>query len=121
MHRKWTRVQILDKAGCISRSANTLGEGCASNYPLSMGKIVGKTELFNLGMATGLREGKTEFKSVKLRLKIDLKSHPLDIFTIVNSLEISTTHDVMVNKLDYPTIVSGLSSQGVVHTSGFTP
>ena len=51
-----TRVQILDEADCISYNTNTLGKGMnlLSNY----GQIVGQTELFNLGMATGLGEGK---------------------------------------------------------------
>ena len=38
--------------------------------PSAMGKIVGQTGLFNLGMATCLGEG-------KLCLKIDLVSHPV--------------------------------------------
>ena len=37
--------------------------------PLVMGKIVGQTRFFSLGEAT-------EFKPVKLRLKIDLVSYP---------------------------------------------
>ena len=41
-----------------------------------MGKIVGQTRFFSLGEATSLEEGKTEFKPVKPRLKIDLVSYP---------------------------------------------
>ena len=54
-----TRVQTLDEAICISRSANTFGEGMKSTYsPSSKGQIVGQTELLNLDMTTSLGEGK---------------------------------------------------------------
>ena len=53
-----TRVQILDKAVCISHSVNTLGKGMNTTIiPPARGKIVGKTGLSNLGIATNLREG----------------------------------------------------------------
>ena len=48
----------LNKAVCISHTANTLGKNMNPTILLpAMGKIVGQTELFNLGMATSL-EGK---------------------------------------------------------------
>ena len=54
-----TYVQILDEAVWISHSSNTFGKVM---HPLilfpAMGKIVGQTELFNLGMATDLGEEK---------------------------------------------------------------
>ena len=54
-----TQVQILDKAVCISYSTDTLGKGMNTTVlPIAMGKIVGQTDLFNLGMVTGLGEGK---------------------------------------------------------------
>ena len=54
-----TWVQILDKAVDISHNANSLGKGTILDYsPSCYGYIVGQTELFNLGMATGLGEEK---------------------------------------------------------------
>ena len=44
--------------------------------PPAMGKIVGQTRFFSLGEATSLGEGNSEFKPVKLNLKIDLVSYP---------------------------------------------
>ena len=45
-----TRVQILDKAVCISHSANTLGKGINPYiFSPAMGKILGQAGLFNLG------------------------------------------------------------------------
>ena len=53
-----TRVQIQDEAVCISHSANALGKSMNPTIlPLAMGEI-GQTKLFNLGMATGIRERK---------------------------------------------------------------
>ena len=47
--------EILEKAVCFSYSANTLGKGMnLTTLPLAMGKIVGKTGLFKLCMATAL-------------------------------------------------------------------
>ena len=43
--------------------------------PPAMGKIVGQTRFFSPGKVTSLGEGKSEFKPVKLRLKIDLVSY----------------------------------------------
>ena len=60
------RVQTLVKAVCT----NTLRKDMNPTIPPpAMDKIVGKTEIFNFGMATGLGEG-------KLHLKIDLVFHP---------------------------------------------
>ena len=48
-----------DSAVCISLGANTFVKGMHPPIlTLAMGKIVGKTGLFNLDMATGLGEGK---------------------------------------------------------------
>ena len=67
-----TRVQILDTAVCISHSVNTLGKSMNPTIlPPAIGKIVGQTGFFNLGMATSLGEKKiSKFKPVKLHLKI---------------------------------------------------
>ena len=52
------RVQILDEPVSISHSANTVGKGMnLTILPPSMVRIVGQTELFNLGTATGIGEG----------------------------------------------------------------
>ena len=52
-------VQILDESVCISHGSNTLGKVINPNILLpDIGKIVGKTGLFNLSMATDSREGK---------------------------------------------------------------
>ena len=51
-----TRVQILYKAVCISHYTNTLEKGI--NFILLPQEIIGETRLFNLGMATSLRERK---------------------------------------------------------------
>ena len=56
---KANQVQILDKAVCISHNVNILGKGMNLIIPPpAIGKIVGQTGIFNLGMATGLEEGK---------------------------------------------------------------
>ena len=49
-----TRVQILDEVFWFSHRANILGERYESSYV----QIVGQTVFFNLGMATGIGEGK---------------------------------------------------------------
>ena len=56
----------------VSHSANTLGKGISSTIL----PLVGKNGLFNLGMTTGLREEMSEFKPVKLLLKINPVSYP---------------------------------------------
>ena len=57
--RKWTRVQTLDEADCISHRTNTLGKGMnPSILPPAMGKIEGQTVFFSFGKATSLGEGK---------------------------------------------------------------
>ena len=53
-------VQILDKAVCISHSADILGEGM---NPIIFLLLEEKSGLFNLGMATGLGEGKLGFQN----------------------------------------------------------
>ena len=49
-----TRVQILDEPVYISYSNSTLGKGINPAF----GQIAEQTELFNIGMATSLGEGK---------------------------------------------------------------
>ena len=69
-----TWVQNLDETVCISHHANTLGKGMNPTIlSLNMGKIVGQTELFNLGVATNLEEENFGFK---LRIKNYLYSYP---------------------------------------------
>ena len=67
-----TRVQIVDETDCISHSTNTLGNGM---NPIILIIYVGQTGFFSLGKATSLEEN-SEFKPVKLRLKIHLVSYP---------------------------------------------
>ena len=50
-----TRVQILNKAVCISHSTNTFGEKYETHYsPFGYVQIVWLTGFFNLGMTTSL-------------------------------------------------------------------
>ena len=53
-----------------------------------MGKIVGQTMLFNLGMATNLGEGKL---TSNLFLKIDLVLHPVCVEGLVHIYELILT------------------------------
>ena len=54
-----TRVQFPDEAACISNSTYIFKKGMNPIIlPPGMGKIVEQVELFKLGMATGLGEGK---------------------------------------------------------------
>ena len=50
-----TRVQILNKAVCMLNSSNAPGNVWIKQFSVP---LVGKTELFNLVMATSLKEGK---------------------------------------------------------------
>ena len=80
-----TRVQTLDETDSISHSTNALGKGMNPIIlPPTMGKIVGQTMFFSLGDATCLGEGNSEFKPVKLRLKIDIVSYPARAEGLVN-------------------------------------
>ena len=57
------RVQILDETVYISHRAYTLEKGMNPSILLPvMGKIVGKTQLFDLGMATDLGEERIYIK-----------------------------------------------------------
>ena len=68
-----TRVQILVETVCISHNTNTFAKGMNPIIlPPAMRKIVGETRFFSLGVATSLGEEKSEFKPVKLRLKLTL-------------------------------------------------
>ena len=51
-----TKVQILNKAICISHSANTLGKGMNATILLLV--IGEQSEFFNHGIAMAIREGK---------------------------------------------------------------
>ena len=54
-----SQVQILNEPVYISHSTNTLGKGMNPAIPPPViGKIVGQTEFFSLGMTTGQGEGK---------------------------------------------------------------
>ena len=54
-----TRVQVSEETVCDSHGDNTLGKGISPIIiPPAMGKIVGQTVFCNLGMTTGLEEGK---------------------------------------------------------------
>ena len=95
-----TRVQILDETGCISHSTNTLGKGM--NPIILPPAMVGQTIIFSLGETTSLGEGNSEFKPVKIRLKIDLVSYPAraegvgqnDIQTLVKNIVTSNFKDI---------------------------
>ena len=83
-----TRVQILDESDCISHSTNTLGKGMNPiYYHSSYGKIVGQIVFFSLGEATSQEKENSEFKPVKLRLKIDLVSYPAREEGLVNRIK----------------------------------
>ena len=82
-----TQVQILDETDCISHSTNTLGKGMNPIIlPPAMGKIVGQTRFFSLGEATSQEKENSEFKPVKLCLKIDLVSYPARAEGLVNRI-----------------------------------
>ena len=66
-------VQILDETDCISHSTNTLGKG--------MNQIILPPAIGRLGSTALVRQlveekENSEFKPVKLHLKIDLVSYP---------------------------------------------
>ena len=65
---------ILDKAVCISLSANTLGKGMQS---IILPPAMGKTGLFNFGMATSLEKGTLNFFLFFKYLRNDIKLHQL--------------------------------------------
>ena len=47
-----TRVQIRDEADCISHNIDAVGKSINPiTFPPAVDKIVGQTELFNLGVA----------------------------------------------------------------------
>ena len=75
------RVQILDETDCISHSINTIGKGMNPVIlPLTMVKK--KSRLGS--SATVYEKENSEFKPVKLRLKIDLVSYPARAEGLVN-------------------------------------
>ena len=78
---KW--VQILDEAGCISYSSNTIGNRYDSNYSPS-----GRLGSLAVGMQPILEKENAEFKPVKVHLKIVLVSHPA---RVVNILRVTNT------------------------------
>ena len=64
------RISYHERTVSISHRSNPLGKGMNSTIlPPSYGRL-----FFNFNMAAGLREGELSF--FKLRLKIDLVSHP---------------------------------------------
>ena len=72
-----TRIQILDETDCIQHSTNTLGKGI---NPIILPPAMGKQQ-DRLGSSALVRQlvqekENSEFKPVKLRLKIDLVSYP---------------------------------------------
>ena len=80
-----TRVQILDETDCISHSTNTLGKGM---NPIILPPAMGKQQ-DRLGSSALMRhlvqeKENSEFKPVKLRLKIDLVSYPTRAEGLVN-------------------------------------
>ena len=84
-----TRVQILDETDCISHSTNTLGKGM---NPIILPPAMGKQQ-DRLGSSALVRQlvqekENSEFKPVKLRLKIDLVSYPVRAEGLVNRIRI---------------------------------
>ena len=72
-----TRVQILDETDCISHSTYTLGKGMNPIIlPPAMGKQQGRLGSSALVRQLVQDKENSEFKLVKLRLKIDLVSYP---------------------------------------------
>ncbi len=82
-----TQVQILDDTDCISHSTNTLGKGM---NPIILPPAMGKQQ-DRIGSSALVRQlvqekENSEFKPVKLRLKIDLVSYPVRAEGLVNSI-----------------------------------
>ena len=73
-----TRVQILDETDCISDSTNTFGKG--------MNPIILPPAMSDRLSSSALMRQKenSEFKPVKLRLKIDLVSYSTRAKGLVN-------------------------------------
>ena len=72
-----TRVQILDETVCILHKANTLKKGMNPVIPSpAISKSCGRQGSSALICQTVEEKENYEFKHVKLRLKIDLVSHP---------------------------------------------
>ena len=68
------QVQTLDEAVCISYRTNSFGKGVNPTIPHSaMVEIVGQAELFSKPVE---EKKNSEFKSDKIRLKINLLFHP---------------------------------------------
>ena len=73
-----TRVQILDETDCISRSTNTLGKGMNPIIlPPAMGKYLDRLGSSALVRQLVQEKENSEFKPVKLHLKIGLVSYPV--------------------------------------------
>ena len=67
-----TQVQILDWVDCILLSTNTLGKGMNPIIlPLAVGKLEGRLGSLVLARQQ-VKKKNSEFRSVKLPLKIDL-------------------------------------------------
>ena len=82
-----TQVQILDETDCISHSTNTLGKGM---NPIILPPAMGKQQN-RLGSSALVRQlvqekENSEFKPVKLGLKIDLVSYPARAEGLVNKI-----------------------------------
>ena len=63
-------------ASCISHSTNTLAKGMNPILPPAMGKQQGRLRSSGLVRQLVQEKENSEFKPVKLRLKIDLMSYP---------------------------------------------
>ena len=83
------RVQILDETDCISHSTNTLGKGMNPIIPPpAMGKQQDRLGSSALVRQLVQEKENSEFKPVKLRLKIDLVSYPARVEGLVNMIYI---------------------------------
>ena len=68
-----TRVQTLDKTVCISHCTNTLDKGMNLTilHP-AMGKLLGRLGSLTMVCQPALEKENSEFKSLKLRLKLSM-------------------------------------------------
>ena len=74
------KVQIRDEAVCISHRANTLG----NDLNPAMGKYLGKLGCLTLIWQPVKEKENSEFKPIKLHLKIDLVSRPANAEGLIN-------------------------------------
>ena len=81
-----TRVQVLDEAACISKSANTLGKRVNTSIPSpARGNYKGRLDSLILVCQPDKEKENFEFKPVELHLRTDLVSHLARVEGMVNT------------------------------------